>query len=240
MPWWHAVAERDHEILNPTSREKLVLLGHFLGLTPDSSVLDIAAGKGGPAVILSREFGSRITCVERAPEFVPELRERVRREGLEERIEIVAQDATEFPLEPERYDVGMCIGATFVWRNLDGTLAALTPTVRPGGHLAIGEVFLHKPVPGGLTDYEEFASLSETAARFDQANLELVTLIASSLDDWDRYESLHWRAVGDWLAANPEDPDADDFRLRIETRRAEYLEWGRDTLGWGIFVARKR
>jgi hypothetical protein len=134
----------------------------------------------------------------------------------------------------------MCLGATFVWRNLDGTLAALAPTVRAGGFVAIGEVYLHKSVPDGVAGYEEFVSLSETAARFAHAGLALVTFISSSLDDWDRYESLHWRAVDEWLAANPDDPDADEFRRKNATNRAEYLEWQRETLGWGIFVARKR
>src|SRR5438105_5205868 len=48
MPWWHAVAERDHEIQNPTSREKIVSLGHAVRLTLASHVLAVARGKDGP------------------------------------------------------------------------------------------------------------------------------------------------------------------------------------------------
>ncbi len=243
MPWWHAVAERDHEIQNPTSREKIVLLGHVLGLTPDSSVLDMACGKGGPALILGHEFGCRITGVERASEFVADARERVVHAALGDRIEIVEEDATSFALEPNRYDVAMCLGATFVWRNLAGTLAALRAAVRSSGHLAIGEVFLRQPLPDGVvgrrSGYEEFVSLAETAGHFDAAGLDLVALIASSVDDWDRYESLHWRAVADWLAANPDHPEAEEYRRRNDAHRSEYLAWERDTLGWGVFVARK-
>jgi hypothetical protein len=148
-------------------------------------------------------------------------------------------------LQPERYDVAMCLGATFIWRNLDGTLEALTPTVRKHGHVAIGEVYLCKQVPNGVQvpdgvqGYEEFVPLADTAARFADAGLELITLIASSLDDWDRYESLHWRAVDDWLIANPDDPEADEFRRRNDAYRRDHLSWRRETLGWGIFVARK-
>ncbi|MFY9577910.1 MAG: hypothetical protein WAQ33_01165, partial [Gaiellaceae bacterium] len=61
MAWYFAVAERDHEIQNPTSPEKIRLLGERLRLGPESHVLDLACGKGGPAVILAREFGCTIT-----------------------------------------------------------------------------------------------------------------------------------------------------------------------------------
>jgi SAM-dependent methyltransferase len=239
MPWWYAVAERDHDIQNPTSREKIVQLGHVLCLTPDMHVLDVACGKAGPALILAREFGCRITGVERASEFAAAARERVAAAGLGEQIDIIERDAKEFALEPGRYEVAMCLGASFVWGDIEGTLSALAPAVRPRGHVVVGEPYWRAwPLPDGSDD-EGYVALADTVSRFADADLEITALIASSEDDWDRYESLHWRALDDWLAANADDPDADDFRERHETRRREYLEWQRALLGWAIFVSRK-
>ncbi len=48
IPRYFVVAESGHELQNPISEEKLVLLGRRLGLSPDSRVLDIASGRGGP------------------------------------------------------------------------------------------------------------------------------------------------------------------------------------------------
>ncbi len=70
MPWYFAVAERDHEIQNPTNAEKIALLGNYLRLTPDSRVIDLACGKGGPAILLASTFGCTVLGIERAPEFV--------------------------------------------------------------------------------------------------------------------------------------------------------------------------
>ena len=51
--WWHAVVESLHELQNPTSPEKILLLGERLGLGPGSRVLDVAGGRGGPAILLA-------------------------------------------------------------------------------------------------------------------------------------------------------------------------------------------
>ena len=55
----------------------------------------------------------------------------------------------------------------------------------------------------------------------------------------DRYETLHWRAVEEWLAANGSDPDADDVRSRHEHAKRAYLHHGRELLGWAIFIGWK-
>jgi precorrin-6B methylase 2 len=239
MPWWYAVAERDHDIQNPTSSEKIRLLGERLRLTAESHVLDIACGKGAPAMLLAATFGCRITAVERAAEFAADARARVAGAGLDDRIEIVEQDAKEVDLTAKRYDVAMCLGASFIWDDLAGTLSALTPAAGRGGHVVVGEPYWRRwPLPDGIDD-GGYVPLAETAGRFADAGLRVHTLIDASQDDWDRYETLHWRALEDWLDENPGDPDAPEFRRRHERYRDDYLGWQRDLLGWAIFGARR-
>jgi SAM-dependent methyltransferase len=239
VPWFFAVAERDHELQNPTSAEKIMLLGDRLRLDPQSRVLDMACGKAGPALLLAARFGCRVVGVERAPEFAADARRRVSEVGLDDRIEVVEGDAEAYPLAPEAFDAALCLGASFVWDGLEGTLAALGPAVRPGGHVVVGEPFWQTwPLPEGIDDLG-YLPLRETVACFEAAGLALVTMIASSIDDWDTYESLHWRALEEWLASNPHDPDAPAIRARHEHDRDEYLRYQRALLGWAIFVARK-
>jgi SAM-dependent methyltransferase len=239
VPWYYAVAERDHEIQNPTSAEKIRLLGERLRLGPDTRVLDVACGKCGPAIILAREFGCTITGIERAHEFAAAARERIAGAGVGDRIGVVEGDASAAELGEHSYDVAMCLGASFVWGDLHGTLSQLRRAARPGGHVVVGEPYWRRwPLPDGIAD-DGYVSLHDTVDRFHAAGLIVVTLIDASLDDWDRYETLHWRALEEWLAANPDDPDADEIRRRHEQNRSAYLRWQRDLLGWAIFVARR-
>jgi Methyltransferase domain len=241
MTWWHAVVEARHELMNPTSPEKIRLLGERLGLRPGSHVLDVASGVCGPAVILAETFGCRLTCVERAPEFVAIARERIAAAGLEDRIELVEADAATYELG--NYDAALCVGATFVYGGLVPTLERLSPTA---SQVAVGEPYWRVwPLPPDpeaedprRTAEDEFLPLVATVERVESTGVRVVSLIASSEDDWDRYESLHWQTLDDWLAENPDHPQADEFRARGAAHRGRYLRWERAAMGWAIFVCR--
>jgi SAM-dependent methyltransferase len=239
MPWFWDIAEAGHEIQNPTSAEKIHRLGEYARLGPETRVLDMACGKCGPAILLARDFGCRILGVEKAPTFVAAARHRVESAGLSHLIEVVESEAKAYPLEEGAWDVALCLGASFAFDDLDGTVAALGPAVRSGGFLAFGEPYWREwPLPAGVDDMG-FVPLRETVARLEAGGLALTGLIGSGNDDWDRYESPHWRALEEWLAANPDDPDAPEIRTRHERAREDYLTWERRLFDWAIFVTRK-
>jgi SAM-dependent methyltransferase len=241
IPRYFIVAERDHELQNPISADKLQELGERLRLGPGTRVLDVASGRGGPAVLLAGEFGCSIDGIEVAPEFHAVAVERAEAAGLGERVTFRLGDASQAELPAEGYDVAMCLGASFVWSGLAGTLDALEPTVRPGGHVVVGEPFWRKlPLPEDYAERDEpFTTLEDTVAIMETGALRVVSVIASSEDDFDRYETLHWRAVEEWLAENADDPDAADIRSRHERYKETYLRHGREHLGWAIFVGWK-
>jgi len=238
IPRYFVVAERDHELQNPTSEEKLLLLGRRIRLGLESRVLDVASGRGGPAILLAREFGCTIEGIEIAPEFHAAAVERAASAGLAERASFRLADAAREELADGAYDAALCLGASFVYGGLAATLDALEPAVRPGGHVVVGEPYWRSwPLPEDYEDrHEPFTSLDGTVAIVESSELRVVTLIDASLDDWDRYETLHWRAVEEWLAENRDDPEAAEIRERGERWKRSYLRHGREHLGWAIFV----
>jgi SAM-dependent methyltransferase len=238
---YFAIAESEHELQNPTSREKLLLLGERLRLGPGSEVLDVASGRGGPAILLAQELGCRVRGIELRPEFRAVAVERAAEVGVSDRVTFEVGDAAQVELAAESCDAALCLGATFVWGGLAGTLDALEPVVRPGGHVAVGEPYWRRlPLPD---DYEEhgapYTTLEGTVAILESGGLRAVAVIASSDDDWDRYETLHWRAAEEWLEESPDDPDAAQIRTLHERFKRAYLRHGRDHLGWAILAGWK-
>ena len=236
MPWFHGIAERNHIIQNPTTEEKIRLLGERLHLGPDSTVLDVASGRGGPAVILARDFGCRLTCVEWFDEFVAVARQRATVAGVDHLIEVVQADASHVDLGVDRFDAALCLGASFVYGGLVPTLARFEPAVHVGGHVAVGEVFWHAPPPAGVPDYGG-RTFEQTFTTLDRT-FPIVTVIGSSDDDWDRYATLRLLTVEDWLAEFPDDPAAVEIRAEHEASKDFYGKT-RGRLGWAIFAGRK-
>jgi SAM-dependent methyltransferase len=148
-----------------------------------SNVLDVASGRGGPATILARTFGCHITCVEKAEEFDAAARSRAHEAGLDQLIEFVRADARDVLPGHEGYDAAICLGASFIWGGLPGTLAALDPAVQDAGWIAVGEPYWRTwPLPERAEpdDAEDFLPLPDTIECFHEAGLEVVTLIDAS------------------------------------------------------------
>jgi len=242
IPRYYVVAEARHELQNPTSREKLVLLGERLGLGPESRILDIASGRGGPALLLAQAFGCSVRGVEISSDFHAVAEQRAATAGLADRVTFELGDGASATHEPAGYDAALCLGASFVYGSLADTVEALAPAIRPGGHVAVGEPYWQRlPLPGEYEDrHDPWTTLEGTVTIFETSGLPVVSVIASSEDDWDRYETLHWLAVARWLAESDGDPDAREIRERHESSKRTFLRHGRDYLGWAIFVGLKR
>jgi SAM-dependent methyltransferase len=237
VPWFHAVAERYHDIQNPIGADKIRLLGERIRLAPGQRVLDVACGRGGPALVLASAFGCEILGVEKASVFAAAARERAAEAGLGALIEVREQDAADFPIDAEAWDAALCLGASWIWGGLEGTVEALVRGVRRGGHVAVGEVYRRGPPEAGD---DEFAPLADTVRRFERAGPPVTTLITASEQDWDAYQSLHWASLEEWLAENPDDPEAGEIRAEHEKWKWRYLEHDRRLLGWAILAGQKR
>ena len=178
--------------------------------------------------------------------FLSAARERVDELEVRDRVELVHADAANYVVEMDtQFDIVSCIGATWIGGGLVGTLDLMRPRVNAGGLIVVGEPYWIDPLPAGLSvagvdDAGEFASLAGTLERLESAGFELVEMVLASPDDWDRYVAAQWMTVDNWLAENPDDPDAAAIREWIKAGQRSYLTTDRRYLGWGVFVLRSR
>jgi SAM-dependent methyltransferase len=249
---FHEIAESQHRILDPIDATKLRLVGEICELTRDSSVIDLCCGKGEMLALWYEAHGISGTGVDLSTVFVAAARGRLAALGASDRIEIAQAEAAGWArVQAERrdgargspVDVVSCVGATWIGGGFDGTLQLMLPLVQPGGLLVVGECHLrhgapeHLAPPGALDDFSPLATLLDVVEAHE---LELVEMVLSSTDEWDRYVASQWNTVQQYLAAHPEDPDAEALRVWNADARRRYLTWERDAIGWGMLVMRRR
>ena len=231
-------------LCNPMNREKFEALCRLFRLNPGAHVLDIACGKGEFLVRLAELYDIVGVGVDLSPYCIRECWEKTRRRVPNANLTFLEMDGAKYQTEShEAFDLTMCIGASWVYGGHRGTLQALQKMTKPQGLIAVGEPFwLTEPEEAYLQaeelKKEDIGTHYTNVKTGEEEGLPCLYTLVSNHDDWDHYETFQWWAVADYVKANPE--DADNQELLEKTRRGKesYLRWGRDTLGWAIYVFR--
>ncbi|MHC5012632.1 MAG: SAM-dependent methyltransferase [Planctomycetota bacterium] len=220
MDMWlyYDVTHADHIFCNPISAPKVDELGRVLELGPGKRVLDIACGHAECLVRWNEQHGIGGVGVDLSPYAMKRAEDRVRERAPHADLRLVEVDGAQFETE-ERFDVVMCIGASWIWNGYEGTLHALRGFAKPGGLLVSGEPYWKaEPVDAYLKavslEADQFHSLAgcrEVAARQE---LQLVWMMDSSLDEWDRYEMDQAAAVDRFARREPDHPELDALPRR--------------------------
>ncbi|MCG7852766.1 MAG: class I SAM-dependent methyltransferase [Methanosarcinaceae archaeon] len=248
MDMWkfYDITHRNHVNCNPTSVEKLGHLVELLRLPLGAHVIDIACGKGEFLIRLVEAYGVNCLGIDLSPFFIAEARNRLEVQAPEAEVTFMEMDGAEFePKELNSFTVASCLGASWIYGGHAGTLDALTKMVAPGGWVITGEPYwLQDPCEEHLKvlghPREAFGTHLDNVEAGEERGLDLVHTIVSNVDDWDRYEGLQWAASDEYARSHPEDPDLPELVRRVGEEKAAYLRWGRDTLGWAIYVLRRK
>jgi len=240
------ITHREHLVCNPTSEGKLARLVELLRLPAGARGVDIACGKGELLIRLAEAYGLRGIGIDLSAYFIAEARRRLQARGTGAEVVFRQMDGADFrPEEPRSLTLASCLGASWVFGGHAGTLDALSGMVAPGGWVIVGEPFWRREpaeeyLAASAVERDAFGTHLGNAEAGESRGLELVHTIVSSRDDWDVYEGLQWYAAAEYARAHPDDPDLPELAERVAKDKALYLRWGRDTLGWAIYVFRDR
>jgi len=240
---FYHVTHRYHEVCNPTSAAKLDELVGLLRLNQGSAVLDIACGKGELLTRLAERYEISGTGVDISPHCVMDAQQKLRERVPGAQIEILNMDGAGYsPDQP--FDLAMCIGASWVYKGHRGTLNALKTMTKPDALILVGEPFWLKEPDDAYLAAENltrdmFGTHYENVRVGEDEGLSPLYTMVSNQDDWDRYEALQWYAADKYARQNADDPDVSEILTRVARGRMNYLQWGRDTLGWALYMFRR-
>lgn len=238
------ISHTDLIYANPISVAKMEEVIAVLDLPPNAQALDIGCGKSELLIRLIKEYNVFSTGVDRSPNFLQQAHVNAANRVPPERLKLLQIDVADFQADPASYDFAACIGATEVFGGYTGTVKKLAEYIKPGGLVLVGDGYWKKePDPEYLaalaaTRDEYNSHARNVAIGVEQGLVPLYAVVASD-DEWDRYEWLHARAIERYAQQNPQDPDVPALLERIRTWRDLYLKWGRDTLGFGLYLFQK-
>ncbi len=236
----HAITHRDHTFMNPTSSEKLDEMVGRLELEEGSRVLDIACGKADPLTRIAQRYHVEGVGVDFSPYFVRDARSAARTASPPSHIELLEMDGKQFTSQ-EPFDLAMCLGASWIYGGFAGTLEAMRQYTHPGGLILVGEPHWIKKPASEIMDQVvkeegQFSTHMGNVKLGIEAGLLPLYCIVSSHDDWDRYQWLKFRAAETYALLNPEDPDVPELLTRVHRSRDSYLRYGRDCIGWAMYL----
>lgn len=243
---FHEIAEAQHRIQSPLNEVHFSRLGEVCRLQEGKRVLDLACGKGELLAQWAREFSIYGVGVDLSQVFIDAAKSRAYNLNVGNKLNFIVGDVADYPQPHHEFDVVTCIGSTWIGGGLTGTLNLMrSALVNREGILVVGEAFWKKtPSEDALTamgmEADTFLPLGHTLDQLDGMNLELVDMVIASDSDWDRYEAMQWNAVYRFLEENPDDRDASALQDWSRINRQNYIMYGREIIGWGVFVLRER
>lgn len=242
MRKFYSIVHRYHTVWNPVGLEKLNELYQLLRLKRGSKVLDVACGTGEMLVRLYEKYNIKGIGIDISAHCISEAQKKKQQRAPKANIKFLQMDGKGYrPESPRSFDLSMCIGASWVYGGYRNTLRALRTMTKPKGLLMVGEPFwLRTPAE----EYLDSQRMSEGDLNTHRGNVtageseELVFLYASvsNQDDWDRFEGLHSYAAAEYAELHPHDPDVSELKALDAKFRQSYLKWGRDTMGWAIYL----
>lgn len=243
---YYNITHKKHLICNPMNKDRLEGLFSLLDLKPSTTILDIACGKGELLIRLAELYNISGTGVDISPYCIKDCENKKNVRIPDSDIKFLQMDGAKYvPENNELFDLTMCIGASWIYNGFKGTINALKKMTKPGGMIIAGEPYwLEEPDNKYLKmsgiKKDEFNSHYKNVDVGEKVGLTCIYTLASSHDDWDHYETLQWWSAYDYITANPDDPDNSELLDKINKSKMEYLLYGRDTLGWAIYVFKKQ
>jgi tocopherol O-methyltransferase len=176
------------------------LFGRWNSIRPLQGVraLDVGCGLGGSMLWLAEHYRAAVTGLTVAQSHVPVITQLAQAAQLQDRVQVVVEDAANYVSSTPAYDYVYCIEAAMLFER-DKWFANVAKMLRPDGVFAVDEYFCEDPTLAAWFD-RTYASRCGNRAEYDTLAaahgftlVDEVDLTSRSPDFWElcaRYSEL--------------------------------------------------
>ena len=240
---YSSIAHGRLPLWNPVAAGHLERYVSQLRLPKNSAVLDIGCGRGHVLHRILSQYEARGVGVDSSSYAIAAAAEDLTHFAAAGRLTLVerAFDAAEYAAAS--FDLVVCIGSTHAAGGYRNTLRTARRHLRHYGQLLVGEGYWKQTPSADYLAFLQMAAEEHSSHEGNQLSgasegFDLVTCSECSQEEWDAYEDEYARNVEDYVQANDHDSDAAAMLARIHLWRKAYLRWGRETLGFGLYLFR--
>lgn len=232
----------------PTSEESMTRYIEALELSAEFTAVDIGCGCGEFLIRLCERFGTTGNGIDTSEEHIEEAKRRASGRVSASAIQFEVADAQVYGFSQSFVELGICMGATHAFGEVEfayqNALQRLIPLVKPGGLILIADGYMKQPAS---TEYRRLLGDSMPDSMTHARNVAIViecglvpmSAWTSSEDEWDNFEWGYQRIVERQAAECPDDSQLADKLKRRRVWMEAYLQYGRNTLGYGTYLFRK-
>ncbi|MEN6343312.1 MAG: methyltransferase domain-containing protein [Methanospirillum sp.] len=227
--------QADLALMNPTTPDRVLAAGRLAGVSADDFVLDLGCGNGTVLALFADEFGCRGIGIDCRPEAILAARALVRSRGLENRVSFHCDDASRpADLVPDA-TVALCLGTASAFGGIEGAAAALRTSLDDDGRAVLGERYwrTERVPPEFARDFADCSTEYELLGIVCEHGFSLSGIVRSGEAEFDAYEGAIWASCHSALARDPGD---DEVRAYLSRIQEEYLGYGREYVGWAMYV----
>ncbi len=227
--------QADLTLMNPTTPDRVFSAARIVGVSAEDFVLDLGCGNGTVLALLADAFGCRGLGIDCRPEAVLAGRALAKSRGLEDRIAFRCGDAAD-PADPvSGVTVALCLGSASAFGGIEGAVGALRASLEAGGRAVLGERYwrTERVPPEFARDFADCVTEYELLGIVREHGFALTGIVRSTEGEFDAYESGIWAACRERLAHAPDDLEV---RTYLERLQDEYLGYGREYVGWAMYI----
>ena len=125
---------------HPGGIELTLELAGMLHLNADSTILDVASGKGTSAFAVAERFGCQVVGVDLSEANVAEANAESERQGLVSRVRFAVGDAEALPFAASSFDALLCECAFCTFPDKSTAAAEFARVLRPGGRIGMSDL----------------------------------------------------------------------------------------------------
>jgi len=227
----------------PATR-RLLELCHIEGA---QEVLDAGCGIGAGTAYVARSHSCHVVGIDLSPRMIGWARQRVREEGVEDRVELHVADILALPFGDGRFDVVLCESALAFVDDKGRAIRELVRVTKPGGHVGLNEAVW---IGGGHEELDELAhdlgaavlGAEEWQALWDGSGLEERVIRLRKVDAVVEVRSrMRW--IGFWWLVRAWGRALRLYVTKPEIRRSigSVMGGGRSLEHWhyGLYAGRK-